>query len=473
MLKEIQESAKNYSVLYVEDDDKTRVSMEEILKLLFGHVYVAQNGQEGFEVFENAKPDLIISDVSMPFMSGIEMAQKIRTTNQNIPIILFTAFSDKEYLLESINLGIDRYINKPLDKEIFFGSLNVILKKLDNDRLAKKYQEEKIQNKINEAALEALKKSTQIYPIPTFIFKNESLYFINESAVQLCEFESIEDTTLPCDILEKKIVKKDGYLDSFSSLDSLKEKNKILWQFKSGRQKIFLISKKEIDDLQIFSLSDITRMEYDKQRNRYLLDYLFDILQRMRKRAIVYDKGEVKVEKLEEKSFVEPTYDQIRLDAMHGYERENALDYVNSLDETIFEEIAEMEELENDISLVVDEIEEHFSLDKINQYGLLLQKYSKIISSLIEFEDLAYSLAKISNFLETLHHRDFDERKLFIILLSIKEDLKYWRKNIFETKEAKDIHYLDASLLSSCLQIENEFINKSFQDDDTNDLELF
>jgi two-component system chemotaxis response regulator CheY len=262
-------------------------------------------------------------------------------------------------------------------------------------------------------------------------------------------------------------------LDSFSSLDSLKEKNKILWQFKSGRQKIFLISKKEIDDLQIFSLSDITRMEYDKQRNRYLLDYLFDILQRMRKRAIVYDKGEVKVEKLEEKSFVEPTYDQIRLDAMHGYERENALDYVNSLDETIFEEIAEMEELENDISLVVDEIEEHFSLDKINQYGLLLQKYSKIISSLIEFEDLAYSLAKISNFLETLHHRDFDERKLFIILLSIKEDLKYWRKNIFETKEAKDIHYLDASLLSSCLQIENEFINKSFQDDDTNDLELF
>ena len=472
MLKEIQESAKNYSVLYVEDDDKTRRSMEEILKLVFGHVYAAQNGQEGLEIFKHSRPDLIISDISMPLMNGIEMVKNIREINQNIPIILFTAFSDKEYLLESINLGIDRYINKPLNKEIFFGSLRIVLKKLDNERLAKKYQEEKIQNKINEASLEALKKSTQIYPIPTFILKNESLYFINESAVRLCEFERVEDM-LTCDILEKKLVKKEGFLDSFLNLDSLKEKNKILWQFKNGRQKIFLVSKKEIDDLQIFSLSDITRMEYDRQRNRYLLDYLFDILQRMRKRAIVYDKGEVKVEKLEERSFIEPTYDQIRLDAMHGYERENALDYVNSLDESIFEEIAEMEELENDISLVVDELQENFSLEKINQYGLFLQKYAKTISSLIEFEDLAYSLEKISNFLEALHHRDFDERKLLIILVSIKEDLKYWRKNIFETKEAKDIHYLDASLLSSCLQIDNEFINKSFQDDDANDLELF
>ena len=472
MLKEIQESAKNYSVLYVEDDDKTRRSMEEILKLVFGHVYVAQNGQEGLEIFKHSRPNLIISDIAMPLMNGIEMVKNIREINQNIPIILFTAFSDKEYLLESINLGIDRYINKPLNKEIFFGSLRIVLKKLDNERLAKKYQEEKIQNKINEASLEALKKSTQIYPIPTFILKNESLYFINESAVRLCEFERVEDM-LTCDILEKKLVKKEGYLDSFLNLDSLKEKNKILWQFKNGRQKIFLVSKKEIDDLQIFSLSDITRMEYDKQRNRYLLDYLFDILQRMRKRAIVYDKGEVKVDKFEERSFVEPTYDQIRLDAMHGYERENALDYVNSLDESIFEEIAEMEELENDISLVVDELQENFSLEKINQYGLFLQKYAKTISSLIEFEDLAYSLEKISNFLEALHHRDFDERKLLIILVSIKEDLKYWRKNIFETKEAKDIHYLDASLLSSCLQIDNEFINKSFQDDDANDLELF
>lgn len=472
MLKEIQESAKNYSVLYVEDDDKTRRSMEEILKLVFGHVYAAQNGQEGLEIFKHSRPNLIISDISMPLMNGIEMVKNIREINQNIPIILFTAFSDKEYLLESINLGIDRYINKPLDKEIFFDSLSIVLKKLDNERLAKKYQEEKIQNKINEASLEALKKSTQIYPIPTFILKNESLYFINESAVRLCEFERVEDM-LTCDILEKKLVKKEGFLDSFLNLDSLKEKNKILWQFKNGRQKIFLVSKKEIDDLQIFSLSDITRMEYDRQRNRYLLDYLFDILQRMRKRAIVYDKGEVKVEKLEKRSFIEPTYDQIRLDAMHGYERENALDYVNSLDESIFEEIAEMEELENDISLVVDELQENFSLEKINQYGLFLQKYAKTISSLIEFEDLAYSLEKISNFLEALHHRDFDERKLLIILVSIKEDLKYWRKNIFETKEAKDIHYLDASLLSSCLQIDNEFINKSFQDDDANDLELF
>ena len=472
MLKEIQKSAKKYSVLYVEDDDKTRRSMEEILKLVFGYVYAAQNGQEGLEIFKHSRPNLIISDISMPLMNGIEMVKNIREINQNIPIILFTAFSDKEYLLESINLGIDRYINKPLDKEIFFDSLSIVLKKLDNERLAKKYQEEKIQNKINEASLEALKKSTQIYPIPTFILKNESLYFINESAVRLCEFERVEDM-LTCDILEKKLVKKEGFLDSFLNLDSLKEKNKILWQFKNGRQKIFLVSKKEIDDLQIFSLSDITRMEYDRQRNRYLLDYLFDILQRMRKRAIVYDKKEVKVEKLEERSFIEPTYDQIRLDAMHGYERENALDYVNSLDESIFEEIAEMEELENDISLVVDELQENFSLEKINQYGLFLQKYAKTISSLIEFEDLAYSLEKISNFLEALHHRDFDERKLLIILVSIKEDLKYWRKNIFETKEAKDIHYLDASLLSSCLQIDNEFINKSFQDDDANDLELF
>lgn len=478
MLNKIKEIAQNYTVLYVEDDQNTQKSMHNILKIIFNKVTVANNGQEGYEKFKSKSTDLIISDITMPLMNGIEMAKAIRQTDKHVPIILFTAFNDKEYLFDAIDIGIDRYINKPLNQENFFQALESILQRLEDEKMAKVYQQELIEKEINKAALDTLKQTTQIYPNPTFIYKENSLYFINKAATKLCQFENFEDFATNSNSIEKKIISKEGFLNSFFDYDPLHvKKNRIFWKTLSGRHKIFLLNRQDIDDLQVYSLSDITRIEYEKQRNRYLLDYLFDTLNRVRSKKAVPKKPLIEKNKEPEKLIIkqevkEKTYDDIRLEAMHNNHKETASQYIQTLEDGMLEELAEMEELENDLTTKVENLQESFVLEDIHNYGLLINNYAKIVSSLVEFEDLAFSLEKIAVFLGSLENLEFNKEKLLIILASIQEDLKYWRNNIFVKQEAQDIHYLDASLLSSCLQIEKEFVNK-IEDDNNDDLEFF
>jgi PAS domain S-box-containing protein len=113
--KDFFENLKKLSLLYVEDDDSTRDELEFFLKNKVKELYVAKNGQEGFDFFEKYKPDLIITDIQMPVMNGIKMVKLIKETNQTIPIVIITAFNDSEYLLEAIKLNVTNYLTKPLN----------------------------------------------------------------------------------------------------------------------------------------------------------------------------------------------------------------------------------------------------------------------------------------------------------------------------------------------------------------------
>jgi len=108
---------KNITVLYAEDEEILRDVTLNVLKSFTKKQYVAEDGVQGLELFKkyHNKIDLIITDVNMPNMNGLEMAKAIKAINPNIPIIVATAFSNTEYLLEAINLGIDKYVLKPLD----------------------------------------------------------------------------------------------------------------------------------------------------------------------------------------------------------------------------------------------------------------------------------------------------------------------------------------------------------------------
>lgn len=108
---------KNMSILYVEDEKDLREVTHEILKSFTKNQYIAENGQEGLELFKKYEKniDLIVTDINMPILNGLKMAKEIKNINPNIPIIITTAFSNKEYLLESIDIGIDKYVLKPID----------------------------------------------------------------------------------------------------------------------------------------------------------------------------------------------------------------------------------------------------------------------------------------------------------------------------------------------------------------------
>jgi len=108
---------KNITILYAEDEKDLREVTHQILKGFTKKQYVAQNGQEGLELFRKYEKeiDLIITDVNMPILNGLDMVKEIKKININIPIIVATAFSNKEYLLEAIDIGVDKYVLKPID----------------------------------------------------------------------------------------------------------------------------------------------------------------------------------------------------------------------------------------------------------------------------------------------------------------------------------------------------------------------
>jgi DNA-binding response OmpR family regulator len=108
---------KNLKILFVEDEKSIRVSLKETIGDEFKSFTTASDGVDGLNKFLNNKFDLIISDISMPKMSGLEMIAEIKKISKDIPIILLSAYSDKDKLLQAIDIGVTKYLIKPIDPE--------------------------------------------------------------------------------------------------------------------------------------------------------------------------------------------------------------------------------------------------------------------------------------------------------------------------------------------------------------------
>jgi diguanylate cyclase (GGDEF)-like protein len=108
---------KEITVLYCEDEEYLRDITKGILESFTKKQFICKDGAEGLEVFKKNKHliDLVITDVNMPNMNGLEMAKEIKQINSNMPIVVATAFSNSEYLLEAIDLGVDKYVLKPIN----------------------------------------------------------------------------------------------------------------------------------------------------------------------------------------------------------------------------------------------------------------------------------------------------------------------------------------------------------------------
>jgi DNA-binding response OmpR family regulator len=111
------EALRELSILCVEDEEGIRARLVKSLSYYFKAVYEAKEGEEGWEMYETFRPDVILSDIQMNGTSGIELAARIRENDKSTPIVMLTAYSKEEYLLELINLKIDQFILKPANSE--------------------------------------------------------------------------------------------------------------------------------------------------------------------------------------------------------------------------------------------------------------------------------------------------------------------------------------------------------------------
>lgn len=122
-------------LLYVEDDEILRKNYLSTLSLIFSQVYEAKDYKTGLEIYKESNPDIILVDINLGSLSGIDLVKKIRQTNIQIPIVFLTAHSDNKYLLEAANLQIDGYIVKPLDLNKLQSSMGNCIKKIWNENI--------------------------------------------------------------------------------------------------------------------------------------------------------------------------------------------------------------------------------------------------------------------------------------------------------------------------------------------------
>ncbi len=191
---------KTLALLYVEDNKRFLDEVQNVFNNMFANTYTACDGQKALEFLENIKIDIIITDINMPNIDGIELIKKIREYNKTIPIIILTAHADKDLLLEASNLQIDGYITKPINfskiatalsnavQRIQYKSKHILCEGIVYDYTAKKI----LKDGIDE--IELGKKESQLLDL--LILNSNKITTKEEIIHHIWDMEDITDSAL-------------------------------------------------------------------------------------------------------------------------------------------------------------------------------------------------------------------------------------------------------------------------------------
>lgn len=143
LAKQLRGVAQNFTILYAEDEEWLREEMRVTLERFFKKVLVAEDGKEAFDIYKSNEVDLIITDINMPNIDGIELIKQIKnSTTDAPPIIVLTAYDDTNNLLELIKLNIDGFLMKPTEKENLAEVLFKICSHIEDKILLQKSEQE-------------------------------------------------------------------------------------------------------------------------------------------------------------------------------------------------------------------------------------------------------------------------------------------------------------------------------------------
>ena len=132
--REKADLVRKLSILFVDDDADVRESMTQYLSRRVGKIRTAQNGIAGINSFKEQHPDLVISDMRMGEMDGLTMCRELRETEPKLPVIIISAYNDSDILLSSIDLGITKFIVKPVDTAVLMDAITSVAQSLEQQR---------------------------------------------------------------------------------------------------------------------------------------------------------------------------------------------------------------------------------------------------------------------------------------------------------------------------------------------------
>ncbi len=122
---------KQLKLLYIEDDMDMQAIYSEQLKAFVSTLYLAKDGEEGYELYLTHKPHIILLDINMPKMDGLTLAKKIRATDKDVKIIITTSYTEQDKLLQAIELYLIKYIIKPIEPEILKSAIEKAIEEIN------------------------------------------------------------------------------------------------------------------------------------------------------------------------------------------------------------------------------------------------------------------------------------------------------------------------------------------------------
>jgi len=183
-------------VLYVEDEEVIRESIARFLRRRLKYLYLASNGKDGLALYVEHKPDVVITDIRMPLMDGLEMAAGIKALNEDVPIIVTTAYNEEEYFLKSIDIGVDKFIKKPINNKDLLNALSKVARSVS-------------QQKEIEAKNKFIKTILDNNPAFVMITDGEEILFLNKSFLNYLGCASVDDFLARYKTINKFLITKE------------------------------------------------------------------------------------------------------------------------------------------------------------------------------------------------------------------------------------------------------------------------
>jgi len=491
-------------ILVVDDLEDNRLVIKNILKNIKDiEVFEVDDGQKAVDFTKENEPHIILMDIMMPNMDGFEATRIIKKDFPETIVMVITALEDEETEKKMIEAGANSYVKKPIDYDIV------------------KY---KIKNFINLIQIKRntktiFTKKNAINPFNNDIRNMKIFYYITN------EDDMMDFGTWLIDYFNKH--NNQISINFYAIVDflykiminTLKNEETLTIVIEDGFDSIYVnfASPKYLENDSHIGMEEICSLKDNIVMKDGFFYLRINLLKKMEEADAVYKEPEVKDEKpafidfdadeKDEKSdnddggFIDfdaddsddsskevkvTNYDKDETFEMNEHDRTllrqsytekvSAVEFLEQIEGGLIDEIHDLVDLEEHWQDLIDRFDSKAEDKILFEISDILAKYSSVINSLYSFMALSYALSSLSTFLRNLTVDNIDtktQRKFVLLLGCVKSDLADWRVNIFEEQTTQDIHYLDSSLFSSCMQIESLLVNKVAEDDEESDLELF
>ena len=186
---------KKITILFVEDNPVALENGIEYLENYFDTIYSASNGLDALHLYSKYQPDIVITDIEMPKLNGLDFVKQIRQSNQTTQVIITTAYSDKEYLFKAIELKLVKYLVKPINQTEFDEALQICLDNLDtNESNIIKISQTTLFDTYNKTLLQdgnIIKLRTKELELLSLLIKNKTRYVTYQEIENSLWFDSV------------------------------------------------------------------------------------------------------------------------------------------------------------------------------------------------------------------------------------------------------------------------------------------